>query len=187
MVLVFVLLFAIGLIIDARYSQIEAKLWHWRHGYSTIVYKYEVPVPAHWLINWQYSDRVDMTNTAHKPFPRDGKLHMSASIHFGILSSPLFHVDAAAIDRWLASQRQFMDREGVAVRVEKQLSIDDQLLRCIGGEFWPVILREEPRLPDSNMLSVQCRSKEGIDIRFDGEPTDLQDFYTLVSNIHKVR
>jgi hypothetical protein len=180
-------LFAVGLILVAKYSQIEAKLWHWKHGYSTIVYKYEVPVPPHWLINWQDSDQVDMTNTVHRPFPRDSKLHVRASIFFGILSYPSFHVDDTAIERWVASQRQIMDREGIAVRVEEKLSIDGQQLRCIGGEFWPEIPRKDSRLPDSNMLSVQCRSKEGIEIRFDGEHSDLPDFYSLVSSIHKVR
>jgi hypothetical protein len=112
---------------------------------------------------------------------------MPADIYFGILSYPLLHVDDATIDRWLAYERQIMDREEATGRLEKKLRINDHVLRCIGGEHLRAVMRKEPRFPDSNIVSVRCRSNEGIEIEFQSEPSDLPDFYALVSSIHKVR
>ena len=41
----------IGYLVYGRRSQIAAKVWHWRHGYSTYVGDYVVPVPDHWLVD----------------------------------------------------------------------------------------------------------------------------------------
>jgi hypothetical protein len=38
-------------LVYGRRAQIAAKVWHWRHGYSTYVGDYVVPVPDHWLVD----------------------------------------------------------------------------------------------------------------------------------------
>src|SRR5258708_39987749 len=60
--------------------QLAAKIWHWRHGYSTRMGSYEVPVPAHWLILDQSSVAFTLMDTARTLPRRDGKFHTTAVI-----------------------------------------------------------------------------------------------------------
>jgi len=51
--LLLALLLALGSIYYRYRYPIAAKIWHWKHGYSTTMGNYEVPVPEHWLITKQ--------------------------------------------------------------------------------------------------------------------------------------
>jgi hypothetical protein len=48
----------IGYLVYGRRAQIAAKVWHWRHGYSTYVGDYVVPVPDHWLVDTSENPRM---------------------------------------------------------------------------------------------------------------------------------
>jgi hypothetical protein len=60
--------------------QLGAKIWHWKHGYSTRMGNYEVSVPAHWLILDKNSVAFALMDTARTLPRRDGKFHTAAVI-----------------------------------------------------------------------------------------------------------
>src|SRR6267378_2633133 len=73
------LLFALGYVsYPYRYS-LTAKIWHWKHGFSTTMGNYEVPVPEHWLITDQNSVAFTLMNSAPN-IPRDAKFHTTAVV-----------------------------------------------------------------------------------------------------------
>jgi len=47
--LLFVITTSLAYLAYAKRLQIDAGLWHWRHGHSTIVGDFRVPVPDGWL------------------------------------------------------------------------------------------------------------------------------------------
>jgi len=84
---------------------------------------------------------------------------------------------------WL--QRRRLEREGVKAATEKRLKFDDEAVVCIGGSELSAIMRHEKAFPDTSSISLSCLSGRGLEILFVGEPSDLQPFYTFVSQIRR--
>ncbi len=162
--------------------QLAAKIWHWRHGYSTRMGSYEVPVPEHWLFS-QNSVAFTLVNTDTTVPRRDGRFYTTALITlFQLRHSP---VGASQIEFWASLQRQRLEREQVKSAAEKRLSFDDEAVICIGGSELSAMMRDEKAFPDTSAISLSCMSDHGLEILFVGEPSDLQPFYTFVSQIHR--
>jgi hypothetical protein len=74
---------------------------------------------------------------------------------------------------------------------EKTLKFGDESITCIGGRRLSAILRTIPnrlqskRLLEMDIISFDCVSERGLNIDFEGEPSDLQSFYTFVSEIRR--
>ena len=165
--------------------QLAAKIWHWRHGYSTIMGNYDVPVPEHWLLLDQNYVAFTLVNTEPTVPRRDGRFHTTALVTlFPFRRSP---AGASQTQFWLSLQRQRLEREGVKTAVEKTLSFDDEAVICIGGGELSAIMRHEKAFPETSIISLSCMSDHGLDIQFVGEPSDLQHFYTFVSQIRRHR
>src|SRR5262249_5169564 len=73
------LLLVLGSIYFVNRFRLEAKIWHWKHGYSATMGNYEVPVPRHWLITDQDNVAFTLMNTAPTA-PKDAKLHTTAVV-----------------------------------------------------------------------------------------------------------
>jgi len=179
------LVIAIGYFTYTKRLQISAKIWHWKHGYTTRLADYEVPVPGHWLVGIQSDRLLEIMNIAPRPFPRDGLFHTLAVIN---VSLPLqkHHITSSGMDYWISFQHQKLERDGISVE-EKKLNIGNESITCIGGNELRAMMRNEKKFPDSNIISLTCRSDEDLSIMFSGEPRDVQDFYDLVSSIHRVK
>ena len=165
--------------------QLGAKIWHWKHGYSTRMGNYEVPVPAHWLILDQSSVAFTLMDTARTLPRRDGKFHTAAVID--IFPFRNRSIGADKLDFWLSLKRQWLEREGVKSIEEKRLTFGDDAVSCIGGSELRAIMRDKPNFPDTDIVSLECKSADDLSIMFVGEPSDLQNFYTFVSEIRKHR
>lgn len=181
----FALLTALGYMAFANRYRIEAKTWHWQHGYSATMGNYVVPVPEHWLILNQDSIAFTMVNLS-PTYPRqDGKFHTAAIITVSPLSNPLF--DADKMNLWLLLRRQWLARDGVRNVQEKALKFGDEVVTCIGGNELSAIAHAHQtpnaRIPEMDILSLDCMSDHGLHILFVGEPSDLQPFYAFVSQI----
>jgi len=163
--------------------QLEAKIWHWRHGYSTRVGNYGVPVPEHWLILIQNSTVFTLVNTNPTLPRRDGKFRTTALITlYPFRRGP---VGASQMESGLVLQRRRLERAGVKAAAEKRLNFDDEAVVCIGGSELSAIMRHEKGFPDASSISLSCLSDQGLEILFVGEPSDLQPFYTFVSQIRR--
>jgi hypothetical protein len=180
--LITVIVFAgLGYIAYALRFQIEAKIWHWKHGGTTGVGNYEIPVPDHWLIYIQDLYGLTMMNT--NPIrPSDGRFHTSASIT--IFARRNQSIGTGGLDSWLAWKRQSLQRKNVSPVEEKELGFGDETLVCIGGNEIQTILGDAANSIQTNIISLECRSDKDLTILFAGEPSDLQFFYNLVSQIH---
>src|SRR5580692_9028805 len=77
------LLLTLGAVLGSIYYRyhypLTAKIWHWKHGYSTTMGNYEVPVPEHWLIIDQNFVAFTLMNSAPN-VPKDAESHMAAVI-----------------------------------------------------------------------------------------------------------
>ena len=146
---------------------------------------YEVPVPEHWLILGQNSVAFTLLNTSPTRPQRDGKFHTTAVIDiFPFRDRP---AEASRMDYWLSLKRQWLVREQAKSVEEKTLKLGEESITCIGGRVLNAILRDKPNHPETDIISLDCMSERGLNILFDGEPSDVQFFYTFLSQIRRRR
>src|SRR6266403_2642690 len=182
--ILFLRVIALAYLAYAKRAQLAAKIWHWRHGYSTRMGNYDVPVPEHWLLD-QNSVAFTLVNTGPASPRRDGKFHTTSVITlFPFRDSPM---GPSQIEFWLSLQRQRLEREGVKSALEERLSFDDEAVICIGGSELSAMMRDEKAFPDTKVISLDCMSAHSLNILFLGEPSDLQPFYIFVSQIRRHR
>jgi len=87
---------------------------------------------------------------------------------------------------WLSLRRQWFEREQIKSLEEKQRTVGDAATICIGGgELRDVIVGHRHREFDSDLISLECRSTDNLDILFVGEPSDVQSFYFFVAQIRR--
>lgn len=143
---------------------------------------YEVPVPEHWLIIDQNLVAFTLMNFAPNE-PRDAKVETTAVVTvFPFRQRAIGHEGLAF---WLSLQRQWLAREEVESVEEKTLRLGEESITCIGGRQLNAILRGNPNHLETNIVSLNCMSERGLNILFVGEPSDLQFFYTFVSQIRR--
>lgn len=185
-ILVAVLL-AVAYLIDAHQYVIEARIWHWRHGYSTTIGNYEIPVPDHWVVLNQNSTLFTMANASPTRPKRDNKLHTTAVVMVIVdLSGPRTHSgDASWADFWVSRERQRLAKQKVQSVAEKTLKFGEESITCIGGNELSALLQGKPNAPQMDVVSLSCMSDHGLRLMFDGEPSDVQPFYTLLSQIRR--
>lgn len=144
---------------------------------------YEVPVPEHWLIfdhNYVAFTLINASPTVR----RDGKLHMAAVVD--IFPFRKRAIGAERLAFWLSLHRQWLEREGVKSVEERELNIGGASAHCIGGtELRDAVIRGKDLGVDTDIVSLDCQSTDGLEVLFVGEPSDVQPFYTLVSQIRK--
>jgi hypothetical protein len=175
-------LLAVGSIYYRYRYPLTAKIWHWKHGNSTTMGNYEVPVPEHWLIADQNFVAITLMNSAPN-VPRDAKSHMAAVITVFPFRERGIGPDGVAF--WLSQQRQSLVRDEVESVEEKTLVFGNESMTCIGGRQLSAILRSSPNHLETDIISLNCMSERGLNILFEGEPSDVQSFYTFVSQIRR--
>jgi hypothetical protein len=180
-ILLLILIVLAHLAYGKRY-QLAAKIWHWRYGYSARMGNYEVPVPEHWLLD-QNSVAFTLVNTNSTVSRRDGKFHATAVVT--LFPFRRSSVGASQMEFWLSLQRQSLEREGLKSAEERRLSFDDEAVICVGGSELSAIMRDEKAFLDTSVISLNCMSDHGLEILFVGEPTEVQPFYTFVSQIRR--
>jgi hypothetical protein len=185
--ILFGILAAIAFILLKNQYSIEAKVWHWRHGNSTTIGGYEIPVAGHWLVFSEDSTGLTLIDISPIRPQRDGKFRTRAEITVSVDSRLSAEPTARAYWKasWLAQQLQQLGSEKVESFEEKKLKFGDEPVICIGGKEYAALLREHPDLPQRDPLSLNCISDGGLNIMFVGEPSDLQPFYTFVSQIRR--
>lgn len=178
---------AIAFILFANRYSIEAKVWHWRHGYSTTVGGYEIPVSDHWLVFSEDSASLTIANISRAQHRRDGKFHIAAVISVDVRLHRSGERPATVSRRefWVTFERQRLVSEKVESIEEKTLKFGDEPLTCIGGMELAALMRNKSGLPQTDIMSLDCMSESGLNVRFVGEPSDVQPFYTFVSQIRQ--
>jgi hypothetical protein len=158
----------------SRRFQIEAKVWHWRHGYTINVGDYVVPVPGGWLImvedpDHQYLLMFDTYVKSEKRIPLTAN---SVNVSY--------YPRQANLKSWEGLTRQGLSSNGLREVEEFELSTADENLICLGGHE----LRDVLHLPDATVVSFQCRSSQ-LELMFLGTRAGLDDFKAIASQIHK--
>jgi hypothetical protein len=178
---------AIAFILYANQYAIEAKVWHWRHGYSATIGGYEIPVPGHWLVLAENSTYLTLTNLSPVRPQHDGKFHTTTVISVGVSLQRFGEHTARAgwKEFWVTHELQRLAREKVESFEEKTLKFGDEPVICVGSKELTAILRDKPNLPQMDIISLNCMSEGGLNIMFVGEPSDVQPFYTFVSQIRR--
>jgi hypothetical protein len=178
----FLVVIVLGYVFYAKRYQLDAKIWHWRHGYVSRMGNYDVPVPEHWSLD-QNPTAFTLMNTAPRSPGRDGKLHSTAIVSvYPFRDRP---IGIRGMEFWLSLERQRVDRQGVKPAVEKRLKLDDEDMVCIGGDELNTIMHDQKGFPGTNVVSLNCMSSQGLNIIFLGEPADVPCFYTWVSQIRR--
>jgi hypothetical protein len=164
-------------IASVKHFQIAAAVWHWRHGYTTHLQEYEIPVPEYWPPeNFDEPDMMELVNT--RLAKREGPMSRVSVISVSIRSTPI-----QDIKRWRSFSRQSLERQGMSDIQEMALQAGDEKIDCIGGHALRAILH----IPSINTVSLECMSSGRLEIGFSGPPSGLVDFQAIVSNIRERR
>jgi len=185
--MLFALLAVLGFIYHVNRFRLAAQIWHWKHGYSAAMGNYEVPVPEHWLILDGDSVAFTLTNTSPGRPRRDGKLHTAAAITvFPFRNWP---AGSKRADSWLSLKRQWLAREDVKAVEERTVKFGNDSIICVGGRGLSAVFRNTSNLSvaETDIVSLDCMSERGLEVLFAGEPSDLETFYTFLSQIRSQR
>lgn len=169
------LVLGVGRIALSRAAQLEAAVWHWRHGHSVRVREYEVPVPNGWMVSGGEGEPGGMTSLRFtRPTKDRGPI---AGINEIMITSSSGHAD---LDFWKAYKRRRLEEEGLPIIEEKTIRVGGERVECLGGN--------EPRqmlhLPTVD-LAIECVSSGRLALDFWGQPSMLGEFYTIASGIRK--
>jgi hypothetical protein len=176
--ILFALLFALAFVGYANRYPIAAKIWHWRHGDSVTIGNYIFPVAEHWLIVDQDYAASTMANASPNYSRRDGKFHTTA-----VITVSAFRESSHDLSKWLSVRRQWLAGEGVQDVEQKTVRFGQESVACIGGSELAKVLRPVK----TDVISVHCMSERGLEVMLAGEPSDLESFYTFVSQIRRKR
>lgn len=183
--LLFAVLLLVGYVAFAHRYTIEAKLWHWRHGYSTTIGSYEIPVPAHWLVFNQEYEYLTMLDTSPNP-PRNGnKTYTAPVVTVDVASFTQVRASGSTdwMSTWASLQRKRLADNNVEGVVDETLNFANESFSCIGGDELDTLLRDRSQLPRTRVVSLDCVSARGLNVMFVGEPPDVQTFHELLSQI----
>ena len=160
---------ALGLVVYPWRFKIEAKIWHWRHGYSTRVEQYQVPVPAAWLVtDSDDPDWVDLVDVSGK--------------RRGVITLMSHRTTIGDVSRWKSVKEEWLAREGVRDLEERDVSFANGILSCVGGSE----LRDAERLP-TNLVSLECETPGTLGLMFVGPRSGIPEFYAIASKIQALQ
>jgi hypothetical protein len=176
LVIVRVLLLAIGVAAYLLRFQIQARVWHWRYGYSMTVGRYEVPVPEYWLVErYESTTLVTLVDTRFRKSPhafsRAGSIMVS--------SGPSGPID---VNFWSSETRRRLEHDGVPDMQENTLSLDYDTMACLGGRQLAAIAH----VPTLAVVSLTCLSSHGLNLIYTGPASGVPEFYAIASAIRPV-
>lgn len=167
-----------GLVGYKNRYRLAATIWHWKHGYSASIGNYLVPVPKNWLI-FNESSAPYLMNTSPKWYASDGKFHTNAVISFLSIRDR-----TVRMDYWLSQEKQRLAGEQVSPVEEKSLGFGDEFITCEGGPELNA-LGKKLNGQRTDAVSLNCMSERGLNILFVGEPSDVEVFYSFLSQIRR--
>lgn len=88
------------------------------------------------------------------------------------------------MDSWVSLERRRLAKQKVQSVPEKTLKFKEESITCIGGNELSAILQGKTNL-QTDAVSLNCMSDQGLELMFLGEPPDVQPFYTLLSQIRR--
>jgi hypothetical protein len=163
--------------VNPRLLQIEAEVWHWRHGYTTYVGEYQVPVPKDWLVEPSEHPTITIGLIGAHLQTKEDPEPIANTI---IIDSPgRFQRD---IDSWASVRRRVLEQTGITDIQETKLQAAGETIICLGGHRGS---RGGLRIPNKAFVSYECRSTGGVDLVYFGYSSELPQFYAIASQIRK--
>src|SRR5437899_1899603 len=139
-------------------AKVAAKVWHWRHGYSTHVGDYVVPVPDHWLVETR-EDRRTITLVDTRGRRTSDPLSGINVMDVVALNNPIRDSDS-----WTAIWRSARGRINVRDVEEKTLRAGEERIVCL-ADHRP---RDLLHLPGTSIVWVECQSHDRLSQTFLG-------------------
>jgi hypothetical protein len=130
-----------------------------------------------------------MANTSPTPPPRDDKFHTTAVVTVDVDLSVVRRnlKDAGWMENWLSFERRQLADQKVEAATEKTLKLEEESITCFGGKELKAALKDRFNLPQIEAVSLNCSSDRGLSVMFVGESSDVEPFYTLLSQIRRTR
>lgn len=81
---------------------------------------------------------------------------------------------------WESSEDAFYRQYGATVLQRQVIAVDsgNQVL-CIEGK----LARDILKIRNSELISVECESSQGLSVSFTGTESDLKEFYRIISSV----
>jgi len=166
---------ALALFLYSRRAHLAAKLWHWRHGSTTVLRGYAIDVPEDWLpavdenegtailIDTQPANTADPTTVA------------------GIVIVSIGGHPIQDLNDQISKVQNRLQREGLKQIEEQVIQLGDERLVCLGGSELHDILHAA----DAAIVSYECYSTGRLILSFTGSRKGLQEFYRIASSIRR--
>ena len=171
-IVVFIFLFGIAYFAYSRRFQIAATVWHWKHDGSVQVGNYVVPVPPTWLVE-RGDASVSLTNTSRQRQVEPG-FYTNAGILLMLVPRP------GDLDFWKSTEMERLKQQHIEPIEQKVFRSGSDVFVCLGGNELRTL-----GIATSKVISMSCKSSGRLEIIFTGPQSDLEAFYTIVSQIRR--
>jgi hypothetical protein len=162
---------ATGYFTYTRRFHIAAWVWHLRHGASTSVGSYSVPVPPRWYVD----DTGDGNQVLASVYTADQttlkKLKMRASVGL-FLATP--------IKDYASKREALITGSGTESVLQRKFDLDGDTLLCVGGKRI-----DSGGIPDFEPVGWNCRSDGGLGLTILATDPDMKQVWDIVSGIRR--
>jgi len=171
-IILFVVVLVTGYSTYTRRFRIEAWGWHLRHGTTTTLGSYSVPVPSMWYVEETGDENQVLVSVYTADQTELKRLKTRASIRL-FLATPI---------KDYASKRQASQKgAGTESVLQRTFSLNGDTLLCVGGK----------KIDSGGILDVEpvgwnCRSDGGLGLTILATDPDMNQVWEIVSGIRLV-
>jgi hypothetical protein len=142
---------------------IAARFWHWRHGYSTTLGEYVIPVRPGWSVSLQGRDSVLLVDVENRS---------------GIITVMTHRNKTKDLKFWNGMERSFLLKRGVQNIDDREFRIGDETLSCVGGPASRALQEAF-----GSVMSYDCMSDGRLDVLLIGPTRSVESALALASEI----
>lgn len=169
-VILVVAVLATGYFTYIRRFRIEAWGWHLRHGASTTLGSYSLPVPPRWYVEktGEGTQVLASASTADQTALKRIKIRPSIGL---FLVTP--------IKDYASKRAASLTGSGTEPVLQRTFDFDGDTLLCVGGKSVG-----SGGIPDVEPVGWNCRSNGGLGLTILATDPDMKQVWEIVSGIH---
>ena len=156
---------------------IAAWAWHVRHGTSTTLGHYVVPVPRNWYLLDEGDGALQLVRLDTDDRSPRKRIKGAAAILVSISGVTTTEQNVKSV---LSRQKELMEENGTGSILERTLDIDGETLFCLGGI--PLNIGGDF---DLDLVGWHCSSPGGVQVTIEATEPDLDQAWSIVSRIRK--
>ena len=174
-VLAGIVLLGFGYFAYVERVQIAAKIWHLRYGHVVYAAGFAVPVPDNWFVKTQEDENTAILIDTH------ANKNINGSVEYNIVMLNFISHFPGNVDYWKSARKKWLTDEGLQSVEETEIQATDQTISCLGGD----IFHSAMQVPNTKIVSEECMSTGKLSLTFSGNRSGLQEFFTIISQIHR--